>query len=385
MMWRSIASNALTVFIVILIGVGIAIAVAQKTYRGPGPLAEAICLSVPRGASLTTVTTDLAQKGAVVSSVLLRLGAEYSDKADSLKAGNFLIPAGSSMEQIVDLMTRGGQSTCGSDVNLRIGVTASEVQVRELDPATGIFEVVEAFVPGDAVPPRMAALLEQGFARTRVTLAEGVTSWQVADSVGKAPFMAGEIATVPEEGYLAPGSYEVEMGGGRQALLTRMQDAQEEILAAAWAGRSPGLPLTSARQALIMASIIEKEVALPEERPWVASVFENRIKQGMKLQTDPTVIYGITKGQGQLGRGLLRSELARPTPYNTYIIEGLPPGPIANPGQESILAAVNPAKTDFLFFVADGTGKTVFSSTLAEHNVNVRRWRQSQQQNGTSQ
>lgn len=380
-MWRSIASNALTLFIVIGIGIGIAVAMAQNSYKSTGPLTEAVCLSIPRGANMTVVSSDLDELGAIKHPMLMRLGADYTKKSSSLKAGNFLIPPTSSMEEIVDIVTRGGQSTCGSDINLRVGVTASEIQVRELDPSTGTFEVVQSFVPGDQVPDEVAELLSQGFARTRVTVAEGVTSWQIADSIVKAVFLSGDVANVPEEGTLAPGSYDVTIGADREAVLARMREAQEEILAAAWAGRADGLPVSSAREALILASIIEKETAVADERPWVASVFVNRLNQGMRLQTDPTVIYGITNGESILGRGLRRSEIARATPYNTYVISGLPPAPIANPGLAAIEAALNPATTDFLFFVADGTGGHVFAETLAEHNVNVRRWRQIERQN----
>jgi UPF0755 protein len=154
-----------------------------------------------------------------------------------------------------------------------------------------------------------------------------------------------------------------------------MASAQDAILAAAWEARAPGLPLNSPEEALILASIIEKETAVAEERRVVASVFVNRLNRGMRLQTDPTVIYGITQGQGILGRGLRQSELRRETPWNTYVIPALPPTPIANPGRASIEAALNPEQTDFVFFVADGTGGHVFAKTLAEHNANVAKWR----------
>jgi UPF0755 protein len=147
-------------------------------------------------------------------------------------------------------------------------------------------------------------------------------------------------------------------------------------LAAAWEARAPGLPLASPEEALILASIIEKETAVAEERRVVSSVFVNRLNRGMRLQTDPTVIYGITQGKGILGRGLRQSELRRETAWNTYVISGLPPTPIANPGRASIEAALNPEQTDFVFFVADGTGGHVFAKTLAEHNANVAKWRQ---------
>jgi UPF0755 protein len=184
------------------------------------------------------------------------------------------------------------------------------------------------------------------------------------------------------EGGLAPDSYEVERGADRAALIAAMQGAQSRILNEAWAERAPGLPYESPEEALIMASIVEKETSIAAERGRVASVFVNRLEQGMRLQTDPTVIYGITRGEGVLGRGLRQSELRRETPWNTYVIDGLPPTPIANPGRLSIEATLNPESTDYLFFVADGTGGHAFATTLAEHNENVARWRQIEAQQG---
>jgi UPF0755 protein len=183
---------------------------------------------------------------------------------------------------------------------------------------------------------------------------------------------------------LAPQSYEVTRGADRATLLAEMQTRQAAILAEAWAGRAEGLPYDTPEQALVMASIVEKETGVPEERGRVASVFINRLEQGIKLQTDPTVIYGITKGHGALGRGLRQSELRGKTPYNTYVIDGLPPTPIANPGQASIEAALNPDSTKYLFFVADGSGGHAFAETLAEHNDNVARWRALETQQGNS-
>lgn len=155
-----------------------------------------------------------------------------------------------------------------------------------------------------------------------------------------------------------------------------MQKRQAAILAAAWAGRAEGLPYQSPEEALVMASIVEKETGVPDERRLVASVFVNRLQQGMRLQTDPTVIYGVTGGKGVLGRGLRQSELQRRTPYNTYVIDGLPPAPIANPGRASIDATLHPDATRYLYFVADGSGGHVFAESLAEHNANVVKWRE---------
>jgi UPF0755 protein len=174
---------------------------------------------------------------------------------------------------------------------------------------------------------------------------------------------------------LSPKSYEVRQGDDRTALLLRMQAAQKADVREAWAERTDGLPLASEEDVLILASIIEKETGVSGERSMVASVFINRLNRGMPLQTDPSVIYGITKGERSLGRGLRKSELRKNTPWNTYLNKGLPPTPIANPGRKSIGAAVNPAETDFVYFVADGSGGHAFAKTLKEHNKNVAKWR----------
>jgi UPF0755 protein len=167
----------------------------------------------------------------------------------------------------------------------------------------------------------------------------------------------------------------VAKGADRADLLAEMGARQARILAELWPDRAEGLPFDTPEEAMVLASIIEKETGVAEERALVASVFVNRLERGMKLQTDPAVIYGITEGKGVLGRGLRQSELRRETPYNTYVINGLPPTPIANPGRGAIEAALNPAASDYLFFVADGSGGHAFAETLAEHNENVARWR----------
>jgi len=187
--------------------------------------------------------------------------------------------------------------------------------------------------------------------------------------------MSGELAEVPAEGSLAPRSYEFDPGTDTAAIIARMQADQQRILSEAWANRADDLPLNSPEEALILASIVEKETGVAEERRQVASVFVNRLNRGMRLQTDPTVIYGITQGEGVLGRGLRQSELRGETPWNTYVIDGLPPTPIANPGQASIEAALNPDGTDYVFFVADGTGGHAFATNLDDHNSNVAAWR----------
>jgi UPF0755 protein len=377
-MWRSIASNALTLGIVVLVLVAGALGWAQRQYVGPGPLDASICYRVEPGANMARVSRDLLAEGAVSSGAIFRVGADYAGKADLLKAGSFLIPQGASMAEIVDIVTRGGASTCGTEVILRVGVASAEVLVRELDPATQRFNEVASFVPGGEVPAEYAAVRVQADTRFRVALAEGTTVWQVVESLKAADFLTGEVATLPPEGMLAPDSYEVQAGADRAELVARMQAAQEARIAEVWAERVEGLPIETPEEALILASIIEKETAVPEERPRVAAVFVNRLRQGMRLQTDPTVIYGVTNGQGVLGRGLRQSELQRETPWNTYVIEGLPPTPIANPGIESLQAAVDPEASDYVFFVArtlDPADGHAFARTLDEHNRNVAAYR----------
>ena len=376
-MWRNIASNALTFLVVAVFLFGGVLIWAQSEYENAGPLSEPICLEVPRGTNMSRVSDDLAARGAVSSGTLFRLGADYADKSQELKAGSYLVPEGASMREIVEIVTRGGASTCGTEVVYRIGVTNAEVEVRELDPVTGRFVELVEFDPAaeETLPEAYTAVRERADTRYRVALAEGVTSWQVVEELKSVDVLEGEVE-VPPEGSLAPDSYEVSAGDTRASLIERMRRAQDIILAEEWANRSEDAAVESPTEALILASIVEKETGVPEERPQVASVFTNRLEQGMRLQTDPTVIYGITNGQGVLGRGIRQSELRGETPYNTYVIDGLPPTPIANPGRASIRAALNPDSTAYIFFVADGTGGHAFAETLAEHNENVARWRQ---------
>ena len=213
------------------------------------------------------------------------------------------------------------------------------------------------------------------FRRSYSSWLEGTTSWQVVEALKTIDFLTGDIAQVPAEGLLAPDSYEIKAGDLRQDLLERMLQAQERRLDEVWAQRSDITPVKTMEELLILASIIEKETGVADERFTVASVFANRLQKGMPLQTDPTVIYGVTGGKGPLGRGLRKSELRKDTPWNTYVNRGLPPTPIANPGLASLQAALKPAATDFIFFVADGTGGHAFAVTLKDHNRNVAAWR----------
>lgn len=318
---RNLAANTLTVLAVLGIVLLVAIGVARQQVKAPGPLTEETVVTLPRGATATAASEILARAGVIDHPMLFRLAARYSGQAAKLKFGEFRIPAGASIEEVLALLVAGAN------------------------------------------------------VQHKITVAEGLTSWEVVQLLGKSDLLTGEITEVPPEGALAPETYFVIKGQDRSELLARMRALQSERLAAAWERRAENLPLGSPQEALILASIVEKETGIGEERPQVASVFINRLRRGMRLQSDPTVVYGVTKGEGPLGRGLKRSELDRATPYNTYIIDRLPPTPIANPGIESIEAVVNPAETNFLYFVADGTGGHVFSATLKEHNRNVARWR----------
>ncbi len=376
-MWKSLAANGLTLLILLLVTVAGVIAWGQAQYRAAGPLASPICLRVESGWTMRRVADVLEGEGAVTSPAIFRMGADYEEKSRLLKAGSFLVPEGASMAEIVDIVTRGGASTCGTEVVYRIGVAAQGIEVRSLDPATQRFETLAGFDPAaDPVAPEYVEVREEADTRYRIALAEGVTSWQVVEALRLADFLTGEVAEVPPEGTLAPESYEVTAGTARADVLGEMAALQARRIEEVWANRDEDLPIDTPEEALILASIIEKETGVAEERGRVASVFVNRLREGMRLQTDPTVIYGVTEGRGVLGRGLRQSELRRETPWNTYVIFGLPPTPIANPGIESLRAAVSPEETDLLFFVADGTGGHAFARTLAEHNENVARWRE---------
>lgn len=376
-MWRSIASNALTLMVVGLIAFAGLLAWGQREYTGPGPLMQAVCFQVEKGTNLSEVSRLLQSKGVISDARILRIGAGYLEKGDDLKFGSYLLPANVSMSQALGILTAGGQSTCGREINYRIGVASADIVLRELDAASGAYTEVAKFDPAvDPIPAEYSNADWLSDVRYRITLAEGVTSWQVVQSLKAADFLAGEIAEVPPEGSLSPDSYEVKPKSDRAEILADMTARQTATLAEFWAVRAKDLPYKTPQEALIMASIVEKETGIAAERGRVASIFINRLAQGMRLQTDPTVIYGVTKGEGVLGRGLRQSELRRETPWNTYVIDGLPPTPIANPGRDSIAAALNPDATSYLYFVADGTGGHAFAETLKEHNINVAKWRE---------
>jgi len=324
-----VASSFLNFLIIALVGVAGYALYAKGQFTSPGPLVEDAKFEVERGARFGSVADRLEEANIITDASLFRVAARYSGLDRALKFGNYAVPAGASMEDVLALVTSG------------------------------------------------RSISEQ------VTFPEGFSSFQIVERLNAVETLDGELTELPPEGSLAPNTYAYLDGDSRAGIIEKMQAAQIEILDAAWEARQPDLPLANKEEALILASIIEKETGVSSEREMVSSVFINRLRRGMKLQTDPTVIYGITEGKSVLGRGLRRSELLKETAYNTYVIEGLPPTPIANPGKASIEAALNPAETSFLFFVADGTGGHTFSETLAEHNAAVRKWREIERQRQT--
>jgi UPF0755 protein len=277
------------------------------------------------------------------------------------------IPRGLGVRDIAELLTREGVIR-----EPWIFVAGAAVmKMRGADLKFGEYE----FAKG-ASPRAVAETMVEGkVVQHQFTVAEGLTSEQIVARLLENDKLTGNIREIPREGSLLPDGYRFTRGTTRDDMIKRMQAAQARLLKEAWDRRAPDLPVKSPEQLLVLASIIEKETGKADERTRVAAVFVNRLKNRMKLQSDPTIIYGLVGGKGSLGRGILKSEISQPTPYNTYVIEGLPPGPIANPGRASIEAAANPARTKELFFVADGTGGHAFSETYDQHQKHVAKLR----------
>jgi UPF0755 protein len=240
---------------------------------------------------------------------------------------------------------------------------------------SGKIKAGEYAIPSRAAMADIAAILVSGKGvQHKLTAAEGLTSDMIYKLVVADPVLTGDAGPEPQEGTLLPETYLFTRGTTRAQMLERMRRAQAKFLEEAWAGRSEGLPLRFPQDAVTLASIVEKETSLPEERRHIAAVFVNRLKSGMKLQSDPTIIYGITKGY-PLGRGIRESEIQADTPYNTYVVAGLPAGPICNPGKDSLAAVLRPEQSEDLYFVASGHGGHVFSASIAEHARNVLAYR----------
>ena len=359
---------------------------AKRRYYGPGPADSAAYFRVERGDSVGKVADALAEQGLISLPLVFRYGARFTGQDTKLKFGNYEIPARASMAEILELVTNPSAGRDRYVVTFRISAERGITLLHERLPGTSKSTEMLRFAIEDPIPRDYAELVTSGeFISYQVAVPEGLTSWQVIEALNSAEFLEGAVDDVPGEGLLAPDTYSVQRGAGVDEVVSRMLDSQQEILAQEWESRSPDLPISTPEEALTLASIVEKETGVAGERGVVASVFVNRLRKPMRLQTDPSVIYGITGGQRPLGRGLRQSELKRETPYNTYTNDGLPPTPICNPGREAIRAALNPAQTGYLFFVADGSGGHAFAETYAEHRQNVRKWRQVERERQTSE
>jgi UPF0755 protein len=319
--------NSLIVLVVVALIGGGAFLWGKITFDQPGPLAEQQQFRIMPGQNLAIVAENLSNVGVVLNEWLFRQGVQFYGAAANLQAGEYLIPAGASMREVMDL-----------------------------------------FVGGDVVV-------------YSVTIPEGFTSQQVVNRLMSDPNLTGDITDIPAEGTLLPDTYHFNTGDTRQQILDQMARAHDRAVADVWARRAQDLPIRTPEEFVILASIVEKETGIADERSRVASVFINRLNRGMRLQSDPTIIYGVWGGAGRPANEPIRqSQIDQRTPYNTYQIDGLPPGPIANPGIASLEAVANPSRTNDIFFVADGTGGHVFAETLEQHNRNVARWRQIEQQ-----
>jgi UPF0755 protein len=307
---------ALGVLAVAVLGIGLWFI---QGWSGAGPAAKPIPVLIPAGSSMVKAAQTLEKAGVVASAERFLFQAKIFGGGESIKAGEYEFPARASHSQVLSI--------------LQSGKTLQRL----------------------------------------VTIPEGMPSVLVHERLMAAPTLTGQVQ-VPEEGSVLPDSYSYQRGESRAAVLARMQAAMTKTLAELWPKKGPKSVVTSPREAVILASIVEKETGKASERPMVAGVYSNRLRIGMKLDADPTVIYPVTKGR-PLGRRILRSELDARNGYNTYAMPGLPAGPIANPGRESIAAVLNPAETQALYFVADGTGGHVFANSLPEHEANVTKWR----------
>jgi UPF0755 protein len=306
--------------------------------------------------------------GGIVAAGAVALGRARLDAPGPLQEDKIVvIPARSGIMEIGDLLTHEGiieeqrlAFIAGVlALNARSELKAGEYQFIK---HASMREVVQTIAEGKVV-------------QHQFTIPEGLTSEQILARLTENDVLSGNVKEVPREGTLLPDSYHFPRGFTREQMLQRMRQAQDKLLREVWERRNADLPLKSPDQLVTLASIVEKETGKPEERTRIAAVFVNRLKQKIKLQSDPTVIYGLVSGKGQLGRPLSKADLAQATPYNTYIIDGLPPGPIANPGRASIEAAASPARTRELYFVADGTGGHAFADTYEQHQKNVARLR----------
>ena len=308
-----------------LIG-GVAIATGKHRFETPGPLDRDKTVNIPKNLGVRDIA-DLLQREGVIEQPIVFIGGVLVRRArDELKFGEYMFPRRASLRDVVNIIVEG-------------------------------------------------KVIQHQF-----TMPEGLTSEQIVARLMENEILTGNIKEIPREGTLLPETYNFTRGTTREQMIQRMQHEQRRVLQEVWDRRAPDLPIEQADQLVVLASIIEKETSKPEERTRVAAVFVNRLKQRKRLESDPTIIYGLVGGKGTLGRPIMRSEIELKTRYNTYVIDGLPPGPIANPGRASLEAAASPARTKELYFVADGTGGHAFAESLDQHQRNVVRLRQWEQQ-----
>jgi UPF0755 protein len=318
----SALSGLLSLLVVAGLATFFGVAMVDRQASEPGPLAADKVVAIPKGTGTGEMAELLTREGVIDHPFLFNLYAWVNRQRGQLKAGEFLFKARASLDETIGTLIEGRA-------------------------------ILHAF-----------------------TVPEGLTSDQIVARINENDILAGAVQETPREGTLLPDTYKFERGMTRQQLVGVMQAKQREILNQIWARRSPDLPIKTPQELVILASIVEKETGRADERTRVAGVFINRLAKRMKLQSDPTIVYGLVGGKGTLGRGILRSEIEKATPYNTYVVEGLPPGPIANPGRAALEAVANPSRTKEVYFVADGTGGHAFAETLDQHQRNVVRWRQ---------
>ena len=317
----SIASGVLSFMLVSALTATLALAWAATRLHAPGPLATDKVVVIPTRTDVLDVVAELERESVIDNGVLFNVALLVEGGRSKIQAGEYLFKEKAPMQSVMDMIVSGRQ------------------------------------------------LLHS------VTIPEGLTSEQAVERLKGDDELAGDIDKTPAEGSLHPETYKFVRGESRAKIIREMQRSQDKVLKEVWDHRASDNPLKSPFELLTLASIVEKETGHADERPHVAGIFLNRLRRGMRLQSDPTVVYGLVGGKGTLGSGITRPQLLQATPYNTYLIDGLPPGPISNPGRASLEAVANPARTNDLYFVADGSGGHVFASTLAQHNKNVQRWR----------
>ena len=316
-----IGNAVISIFVLVAVVVGVVLFIGKQRFEEPGPLPQDKIVNIPHGSGIRDIADVLSREGVIDQPWVFVGGVLVLKAREDLKAGEYQFKAHSSLR-----------------------------------------DVVETIVEGRVVAHQ-------------VGIPEGLTSQQIVARLSDDDVLTGGIREIPREGSLLPDTYNFTRGVTREQMIQRMQQAQQRLIREVWDHRAADLPIKTPDQLVILASLVEKETGKPEERTRVAAVFINRLKQKMRLQSDPTIIYGLVGGKGTLGRPITKSELEQATPYNTYLIDGLPPGPITNPGRASLEAAANPARTRELYFVADGTGGHAFSETYEQHQKNVARLR----------